>query len=66
MNFILTGILLGSIVTSGHDTRELCEGRKVMLAEKGVHSLKCTDHNTLTGFSSGSNCITINGQSCAR
>ena len=36
MTFIFYGWLLGSIVTSQHDTREQCEGRAVLLREKGV------------------------------
>lgn len=49
--WILTGILLGSIVTSTHDTQELCEGRKVMLSKiNEVSSLDCRSNNpTLNG-----------------
>jgi len=36
MIWIFTGVLLGSIVTSQHDSREACEGRRTILAEKGV------------------------------
>ena len=36
MNWVFTGILLGSIVTSQHESKELCLGRKAMLTEKGV------------------------------
>lgn len=36
MNWLFIGTLLGSIVTSGHDTKEACEGRKAVLQEKGV------------------------------
>lgn len=40
--WILTGILLGSLITSTHDTQESCEGRKAMLGkEKNVSSLEC-------------------------
>lgn len=39
--YILIGVLLGSMVTSTHDTREQCEGRKVILSEKGVTNLEC-------------------------
>lgn len=34
--YVFVGILLGSIITSQHDNREACEGRKTILAEKGV------------------------------
>jgi len=36
MDYVFIGILLGSLVTSTHPTREACEGRAVMLKEKGV------------------------------
>jgi len=36
MNFIFVGTLLGSLVTSQHDTREACLGRQAVLQEKGV------------------------------
>lgn len=42
MNWILIGTLLGSLITSTHDTREACEGRTVTLKEKGV-SAKCVE-----------------------
>ena len=42
MNWIFIGLLLGSTVTSQHDTREACEGRRVVLAEKGVNG-KCIE-----------------------
>ena len=37
MNWIFIGLLLGSTITSSHDSREACEGRAVMLKEKGVN-----------------------------
>jgi hypothetical protein len=36
MTWLFAGMLLGSIVTSSHETREACEGRAVLLREKGV------------------------------
>ena len=36
MKWLLIGQLLGSIVTSEHDSREACEGRAVLLREKGA------------------------------
>lgn len=42
MNWIIIGTLLGSIVTSQHATREDCEGRKVLLTEKGA-VVKCVE-----------------------
>lgn len=42
MNWILTGLLLGSLVTSTHDTEEACLGRKAVLAKvKEVSSVDC-------------------------
>lgn len=39
--FVLTGILLGSLVVSTHESREACEGRRVLLIEKGVWGSEC-------------------------
>ena len=36
MDWVFMGMLLGSLVTSAHPSREACEGRAVMLKEKGV------------------------------
>ena len=36
MKYILIGQLLGSFLHSEHDTREACEGRAVLLREKGA------------------------------
>lgn len=36
MNYLLIGTLLGSLLSSSHDTREACEGRAVLLREKGA------------------------------
>lgn len=54
MNWLLIGTLLGSIVTSNHDTREACEGRAVLLREKGA-AVKCVD-NSMVFYNS-----TLNG-----
>lgn len=50
--YILIGILLGSIVTSTHDSREACEGRKTILAEKGVVA-ECKAINSSSGTLTG-------------
>ena len=42
MDWILIGILAGSIVTSGHPTREACEGRAVILREQKA-SARCVE-----------------------
>ena len=36
MKYLFVGLLLNSIVTSEHETREACEGRATLLHEKGV------------------------------
>lgn len=53
--WILTGMLLGSIVTSTHSGQEACEGRKAMLAkERNVTALECRQVSQFTTLSSGS------------
>lgn len=50
--WIFSGILLGSIVTSSHDTEEACRGRASMLRDKGVvgdcHRLPGTSGSFIT------------------
>lgn len=36
MNWIFIGMLLGSVVTSSHDSKEACLGRQAVLKDKGV------------------------------
>lgn len=49
MSWIYIGIIAGSIITSGHDTKEACLGRKAMLEEQ--HAVgKCVEAPTTTGF----------------
>lgn len=45
MNFILTGLLLGSIVTSTHKGCEECECRAVMLRESCITARHCCNNN---------------------
>lgn len=52
MNWILVGTLLGSIITSQHDSREACEGRAVLLKEKNAN-VKCIEQS-ITTFSTHS------------
>ncbi len=40
MKYLLIGTLLGSLVSSEHENREACEGRAVILREKGA-SVQC-------------------------
>lgn len=42
MKWLLIGTLLGSMLSSSHETREECEGRAVMLREKGAF-VKCVE-----------------------
>lgn len=54
--WILTGLLLGSLITSTHEGQEACEGRKAMLAkEKNVTALECraAASTRLTSITSG-------------
>lgn len=51
MQWLLIGVLLGSIVTSGHKDREECEGRAVLLREKGA-SVSCYQSTTWTSTGS--------------
>lgn len=48
MNWVLIGFLLGSQITSQHETREACEGRAVLLREKGAVAIKCIEVQTFT------------------
>ncbi len=55
MHWLLMGTLLGSIVARTHDSKEACEGRAVVLREKGV-SAQCvqnpqplTSNNVING-----------------
>lgn len=64
MNWILIGTLLGSTVTSMHESRELCEGRAVILREKGA-AVQCTpslpSYCTVRSDGSLVNCSTTSG-----
>jgi hypothetical protein len=42
MGWILIGVIAGSIVTSGHDSREACLGRKAILDEQKIPA-KCVE-----------------------
>ena len=52
--YIFVGLLLGSLVTSHHDTKEACEGRRVTLAEKGVVGRCVLPNDGLVGTYYGS------------
>ncbi len=56
LQWVFIGYLLGSTVTSQHDTREACEGRAVMLREKGVvgQCVQVPGQQFSTGLYSGS------------
>lgn len=67
MNWVYVGVLLGSLVTSQHETEEACLGRKALLSKREVVG-DC--HNTrpmgiVTGVgtllpNSGKNCYSNN------
>lgn len=61
MNWILTGMLLGSLITSTHDTEEACLGRKAMLDKvKEVRGVVChAQPQYSTNITSGSSTATI-------
>lgn len=42
MSWILIGVVAGSIVVSGHDTKEACKGREAMLLEQKIPA-KCVE-----------------------
>lgn len=64
MNWILIGTLLGSIVTSQHDTREACEGRLVVLKEKGVAG-ECKQIQQQNYTVYNGSMMLCNGQTCS-
>ena len=42
MNWIFIAVISGSIVTSGHETKEQCLGRKALLSEQKIEG-KCVE-----------------------
>lgn len=42
MTWIMIGVIGGSLVVSGHDSKEACEGRAAVLREQKVPT-KCTE-----------------------
>lgn len=65
MTWIFVGTLLGSIVTSPHDTREACEGRATILREKGAAG-QCVQAPTNFMTLTPTGCITISCSNIAR
>ena len=47
MNWIFIGAVAGSLVTSAHDTKEACLGRKAILAENKIVG-ECFDRGPKT------------------
>ncbi len=45
--WLFIGIIAGSIVTSSHQNKEQCEGRRVILQEKGVVG-QCVEQKQFT------------------
>jgi hypothetical protein len=56
MNWILIAITSGMIMTSSHETEELCLGRKAMLEKDKITNSKCV--NMMPNFfTTGSNIL---------
>lgn len=49
MNWIMIAIVSGSLLVSGHDTREQCEGRAVIVRETTKSPAKCVEAPGRTG-----------------
>ena len=60
MNWICVGFLAGSIIASGHETKEACEGRAVTLRESKA-IVKCVEVTNASAFGTASGSITIQG-----
>lgn len=43
MSWIMIAVVAGSIVVSGHETREACEGRAVVVREATKGAAKCVE-----------------------
>lgn len=52
MSWIMIAVVAGSLVVSGHDTKEACEGRAAMVREAIKGAAKCVE-----GPSSGAVCF---------
>lgn len=58
--WILTGLVLGSIISSTHADEEACRGRKAMLEKvQNVNQVECRAANNFATISGGSNTIHI-------
>lgn len=58
--WILTGVLLGSIITSTHDSEEACRGRQAMLEKvKGVSQTQCRTANNIVYGTGTSSTLTV-------
>ena len=61
MNWICIGMIAGSLITSIHDNREVCEGRAVILREAKA-TAKCIELSTSSWISTiGSKCMIVTG-----
>ena len=59
MKWILIGMLAESLLTSGHETREACEGRAVVLREQKA-AVKCVEApSPVNPFSTSGNNILV-------
>lgn len=57
MSWILVGVVAGSIVTSGHDTKEACLGRVAVLAEAKVSATCVEAPGKSLSYTCGTNCM---------
>jgi hypothetical protein len=63
MNWILIGIVAGSLIVSGHETEEACKGREAMLSKQKI-AAKCVQAPLAPGtilWSGGSGNLCCNG-----
>jgi len=64
MDWILIGIVAGSIVASGHSSEEACLGRKAMLDKQKIAAtcVKAPSNYSFSVLSPCLNCLTIPDQ----
>jgi len=65
MNWLLAGLLAGSLITSQHKDEETCLGRKAMLEKQKVERLTCVELRIPLSMSGiGTYRLCSNGQAC--
>lgn len=53
MDWLLIGVVAGSLIISPHTTEEGCEGRKAMVLKTEGAKAKCNEFSKLIGTDSG-------------